>query len=772
MKDKMRNTMTRNQLKMIVVYSLIILLLTQNLFAQGDGASDGSSDASQNVDYSSPTSVNNLDSIDLATAIEQGKISDLSIITDENLVSALDSRPSISRELPDIDLVRALNKDSSLLERSSVLNEIFIEVSQRTQNNPDILNDNSNIKKVWFNRFGIKDEGAGISSYSMNDQQITIKGTVQGKEEVRTTFDLLDVPPKSRVLSDGTLVTRIGNFKNIEGLSKQRDANDQPVQIDGVDVYSVIGGGVEVNQDDPYLKKASFVTSCADDSPESCTTLAVRISKNNLPNEIRLGYIRRVTPTGATILYKGSFKFTQTKEGIQVIQEGDKPFLRETSVTYSWSNKNEKETLTTHKIYGGIIDRSEKKQNLDEFLLLDKTTISESDLTKINYETGTPGNRLYYSEQQNAVCPPKFSCLINTAGHSSDDELHRGNLIFRNVKDTDTVAVNSVSYFNKVQGDHLEGGKAIFRTIEPVKKQYGDIYIVQGGDKVISEITMSGRDQISITGGKLIDTNAGRIDMLYNDGTEEKMIHWSSNKGYKTEDSSVKNYFKNRENSFVTCSIKNDCEEEFAESFGTIIPGKDINKRPAATIIIAGDTSSTAQTLYSFCKINGCYILNSRDAPQTTGSNTIVIAGHHYGRQEGIWRDAPNAPETSHNPIDIYTTNDFPIPRTGVEVKAFKSSACNTNLKPRTNPVTGTIDSVDMFSDMYSLAVAEKYPDAIIEGWDGTAPLNEPIKGIVSNPGMIKQNCYSSADGRRTWRYKDAQGVNVWTDCKNTMTFD
>ena len=77
-----------------------------------------------------------------------------------------------------------------------------------------------------------------------------------------------------------------------------------------------------------------------------------------------------------------------------------------------------------------------------------------------------------------------------------------------------------------------------------------------------------------------------------------------------------------------------------------------------------------------------------------------------------------------------------------------------------------------MFSDMYSLAVAEKYPDAIIEGWDGTAPLNEPIKDIVSDPGMIQQNCYSTADGRRTWRYKDAQGVNVWTDCKNTVTFD
>lgn len=707
---------------------LLILLLTQNIFAQGDGASDGSSDGGQNVDYNNPT--------ELATAIEQGKISDFSKITTENLVSALDSRPSISRELPDIDLVRALNQNPSLLQISPGLNQIFIDVSQRTQTDPNILNDNPDIKKVWFNGFGIKDEGAGISSYVIDNQQITIKGTAQGKEEVRTTFVLSDVPSKSRVLADGTLVTNIGNFKDTAEISKQRDANGQPIQIDGVDIYSVTGGVIEVDVD---AEKANFVTSCTDASRDSCTTLKSMIPK----------YAKYV-------LYRGSFRFTQTTEGVEVVQEGDRPFSRA-------STKN----LITHEITGGIFEHREKNNviNLEEFFLLDKTTVTKGlGLTTITYETDTPGNRLYYSEQQKAVCPPKFSCLFNTPS-PSNNELYRRGLIFKNVKNTDTVTVSSASYYDKVKGDHLEGGKAVFRSLEKVRDDLGDIV---SGDKVLSEITMSDRDQISITNGKIVDTNVGRIDLLYNDGTEEKMTHWSSNKGYKEDKegrSSVEIYFKDRVNTFVTCSVEVDCEEKFAESFGKIILGQDKSQRPKTTIIIGGDNPSTAQT--EVCQKDGCYILNSRDAPPTTGSDTIILGGHHLMLGEGVSRSALGTPEGTPRLIDRYTVDEFPLPRKGVVVRAFKNSACNSNLEPWQNPSN---KKQYLLIDLYSAALLQKYPHAIIEGWHGTAPLEESIDKIVYDEGMIQQNCFTTAKGKRTWVFKDAQGETLWTDCQKTIT--
>ena len=164
---------------------LLILMIIPVVFAEcPPNCPDSSSD---DIDYSSPDDVNSMEPQDLASAIEQGKISDMSIVDDNKLSEALSNNPSISAKLEDGDLARAVNQDLSLLDNPSVMSDF----DSRAQSDTHILNDNPNIKKKWFADKGITDEGAELETYDGS--------TVKTKGSQATTFNINN-HPEARVL--------------------------------------------------------------------------------------------------------------------------------------------------------------------------------------------------------------------------------------------------------------------------------------------------------------------------------------------------------------------------------------------------------------------------------------------------------------------------------------------------------------------------------------------------------------------------------------------
>jgi len=205
---------------------LLILMIIPVVFAP-DGESD-------DIDYSSPDDVNSMEPQDLASAIEQGKISDMSIVDDNKLADALSNNPSISAKLEDGDLARAVNQDLSLLDNPSVMSDF----DSRAQSDTHILNDNPNIKKKWFADKGITDEGAELESY---DGSI-----VKTKGSQATTFNVND-HPGARVTIEGKLILADG--AEIESAKVTR-AEDGDINVNGghTDLSKSQSANVHINQ--------------------------------------------------------------------------------------------------------------------------------------------------------------------------------------------------------------------------------------------------------------------------------------------------------------------------------------------------------------------------------------------------------------------------------------------------------------------------------------------------------------------------------------------
>jgi len=165
-----------------IIALTIILLMILNVFSVI--ASTGGEN--KEIDYNNRNDVNKLDAKDLASAIEQGKIKDMSIVNDNKLADALKDNPSIAVKLEDKDFARAINQDASLIDN----NKIFENIESRAKKNTFILNDNPTIKKKWFSKHGITDEGAELESYD---------GTiVKTKGSEATTFNINDHPGANR----------------------------------------------------------------------------------------------------------------------------------------------------------------------------------------------------------------------------------------------------------------------------------------------------------------------------------------------------------------------------------------------------------------------------------------------------------------------------------------------------------------------------------------------------------------------------------------------
>ena len=196
-----------------IIALTIILLMILNVFSVI--ASTGGEN--KEIDYNNRNDVNKLDAKDLASAIEQGKIKDMSIVNDNKLADALKDNPSIAVKLEDKDFARAINQDASLIDN----NKIFENIESRAKKNTFILNDNPTIKKKWFSKHGITDEGAELESYD---------GTiVKTKGSEATTFNIND-HPGAKVLPSGRLVLSNGVEIAYAAVTK---GEDESINVDG-----------------------------------------------------------------------------------------------------------------------------------------------------------------------------------------------------------------------------------------------------------------------------------------------------------------------------------------------------------------------------------------------------------------------------------------------------------------------------------------------------------------------------------------------------------
>src|SRR3989344_2996189 len=137
---------------------IVFLIIVVAVFAQ---------EQNQEPDYNDATYVNQLSPSDIAANIDNGKITDLTIIDSsllvqaapnlntETLVRVIGTRPEIVANLDSPTLTRAVNTDPALMGDSQVYNEI----DNRAKSDINILNDNSAIKKEWFRQNGIDDQG-------------------------------------------------------------------------------------------------------------------------------------------------------------------------------------------------------------------------------------------------------------------------------------------------------------------------------------------------------------------------------------------------------------------------------------------------------------------------------------------------------------------------------------------------------------------------------------------------------------------------------------
>ena len=205
------------------------------------------------INYNNPSDVNKLDSQQLAEAIERGDITNIKIVDDNKLAAALKAKPSISVKLKDDDLARAVNQDLSLMDN----NQIFGDIDSRAKNDVFILNNNPRIKKRWFEKYGIRDEGAELQSYN----GVTV--ATKGKES--TTFGVRDHPgamvlqsgrlvlPNGVEIASGTVTKKSDGSLNVEhGLTIIPKGTETSVYV--IDGVVIIGDKKFYSQSEMYIE--------------------------------------------------------------------------------------------------------------------------------------------------------------------------------------------------------------------------------------------------------------------------------------------------------------------------------------------------------------------------------------------------------------------------------------------------------------------------------------------------------------------------------------
>ncbi|MDO8511052.1 MAG: hypothetical protein Q7S55_02700 [Nanoarchaeota archaeon] len=613
----------------------------------------------------------------------------------QQLASALQKNPAVAYKLSNFDLTRAVQSDLSLLGK----NEVFSEISLRTQKDPSILNQNTEIKKEWFAKFEVSDEGAQIESFDGTNVK-----TAGAKP---TAFDVKNVKG-AKVLQDGSLVVKEG--ATVEGTS----AFSQTTDASGKKIYAMQGGVFRTVDAQPVNLKVQDGTVTVTSKIKYIRTeyLQRGLDKDHFEDvfipEVRIQEVN----------YKGNFQYEKT-ETDHTFTSTDTPIVREYPVS--------KKEVIQHEITGTIIDPFNSRRG--EFILGKDTSFKANDGSRLSVRGDGP---VYYTEElemplgpnrfdPSSFCKKGVSCIINTPFRSADA---RSQLRFVGVDNVEKIEFSSPAYYDKVQVDDLRKGEVSFISLDKAGKE-------------ISTLSADPQQGVKMK-GNVAKTFIGRFDYAFEEKGEKKITHWSSNENQKDTQYFTQNADgspRNR-NALVTCEVS-ACEKEFARSFGKVIA--PAGKEPTVTIIVGGDNADTAKSMEPYCRQAGCYILNSRDAPPITDSQTLILTGHHaqaFG--DAQWRDLPGAAPGLHKPIDALYKKDLPV---GNKVQTVISSSCNS--------VTFLISPAEQ-------ELIRKYNPAIMIGYIGTAPAHDAFDKVPTTKDELSGflTAYQQTTGIRSARVK------------------
>ncbi len=734
--------MRRTKLKITVLF-LILLLSLFVVVAEGEEVVIG--DATWESTDAAWSSIEND-----PTYFSQAGVADWAFSNDASRMwTNIDSNPSIlgySNTLDSAfsnDPARAMgviNTNVDLLDKSNVLSRFDQEIQPQEGDTPakiqersTQLNDNPAAKAAWLSKqygVGMKDSSVSILNY--DGSSITTGGEGGG------TYNLADLKEAGEeyfgtptIQEDGSLVYSAVRFKPkvSEGETERtsmsisvlrNDGGEMVRNEDNIPILHVQGGSVDLTSlAEGEIGDALFIEN---------------------------GELYTVSEDGQDIVFSGTFDVERSERDTIVTSRGESVgVLAYEDISFE-GEAGDREVRTPYGFsYDGAI-RVSSTDSSQNFWIQDETILHSGGNLEFDGNQGDELLFVYTFERQGVEelrCPSMTGCIIQTPGFNPSSD-YMGRLLVKNLDlgESGKVTFTTQSYYDSIDvQNHREG-------------EFSFVSATGTGD-IVGSVVVDSKSSAPKVQGDLSRINTGTFDISYRDPSCEGrdcpsiLHHWSSN---RFQHEAVSDYFNKPRTSFVSCTRGVDCEVAFAQSFGKVIPpaglsASDIGDgwKPGTTIIISGDTPSTAQGLESTCASQGgCIILRSRDAPSHTGSSNLVLAGHHYPDDDKLWHDPPTRSGEEHLPMDPLYLDD--LPEGNVESITF--SACNSVHALHSRPI-GTLD--------------RKYDElSMVQGWRGTAPITEPFgEEFVTDQEQISDNLFEKRGGKpgvRTWAYKDEMG--------------
>ena len=651
-------------------------------------------------------------------------------------VPQLLEKPAITKAAFDnspLKSAAAFNKKPDVLKQEHVLARLDEEVQKTDatgKKNLDLLNDNDGTRKIFFQeRFDLGMERVGKAPAVVDYDGISIAMGTTADSEQSTRFNINDF--KGGKIYEDELVSEFG--LEYEGnLFQHTKGLSKTIDPAGVSVYTLEGGKM--------------------DARNSVNALKV--------NSLQVGMVI----SGYT-QYSGSFSFERGEESETI----------EGTFNYEGIEKapsGHDTSLLELSIDGKII--KPKASHYGEFIIAGNTEVSEKNRASVAVKTDT---QVYYTRKDSreaaVFCKEGFSCITDTPFDR---------LAFLNVQNNDRVSAVSSAYLTHLEVFNQQNGEVKFSSRKGDKGKLQSTIVFDNTNKVKYD-------------KNLANAEVGRIDVISQkdpscsgDSCTRILQHWSSNKFQKVEE----DFLNKPHNTFVTCEMDANCEELFAHNFGQVIPPRDQSKKPSTTIIVSGDNAFTAKSLRNsaYCQEVGCYILNSRDTPPSTNSETLILTGHHDKGSDIIWRDRHDVvvvSRESHIPIDNLYFNEIPgaspfdtLPQGDTSVKHIVFSACNTaneNKFEKKEEVNQNNEIIRTVSNNHRplSELRKTYPNLeSVQGWDGKAPLYEKIEEPATTLEKVatQDPAYNTGQkgytlGQRSWYFKIGDSW-MWTNDGNT----
>ncbi|MBR9683054.1 hypothetical protein GOV03_00765 [Candidatus Woesearchaeota archaeon] len=603
--------------------------------------------------------------------------------------------------------MRLIDGEVDLLSNQNILERFDLEIQCTPLQGCDLLNEHSQAKVEWFKQKGYIDEGARVDAY--NGVNINVVATEENvakiKSELRKQENSRKTKWKERKIADlkeELLIAEEGNNFDLKDFPGATIKSDGSLVI-SVKTQKYAFMGSELTVKDGWINMRggeAFLTSL-----ETVEFLDIALSVNEGKLEINV----EETMSGAESAirkkasYSGSFVLDKSEEGYQIASVNEEGFVRNVF--------GRKATIS-----GEIIDPV--RDDDSGFIIVKNTKVKFNDYTGILVKGE---QKVYYSEKSKYFCKFGYSCVINTG-----EGKFRTKLRFESVENKDQILFKSHMYHGAVEvNDVKEGGKVTYASLG-ARREEGKIQIF---DKSIIVVESGGKIKVEKDLGSM---RTGRFDVFFTKEDKELRSHYSSTEYLSTfsgeliEGTGAYIERVRTGNSFVTCE-RGNCEKVFTETFGRAIYGPK-GKEPTTTIILGGDNANTAKSLETrWCKQQGCYILNSRDLPEKTDSERLVITGHHRGGEEYVFRSA-EADTASWDGIGFDTLHYLDLPE-GPNVKTVTFSSCSTIRKDK---IKGK-DPLEIFRQLNE----EKFPQVMkYQGWSGTAPgvdlLYEPARPTLN----------------------------------------